>query len=220
MQIRWIPCRHDDPSVRWIVPDCVNHCLQLVVSLTGVVGVHVDVFCTKVSPLESIDGSQVALLPISQASAGQEFGGRVAIPDVDALAGQFVGVCGSTDEPQQLLQDALEETRLVVKRGRVLLERLNRSCSPKIPMVPVPVLSVLMDPTASIFWMSAKYCSSSGLVHASSSIASLVGGRNCSSANIPRELVWRPHPNDAAAALSMVAGVGDNATDRLLLLIY
>ena len=44
---------------------------------------HVDVLCPEVAPLESVDGTEVALLAVSQADGVQKLSGAVPIPDTD-----------------------------------------------------------------------------------------------------------------------------------------
>ena len=55
----WIPSTDDNPTVVWVGLDGVNDLSQLVHSLAGVVGMHVNVLGTKVSPLEAINRTKV-----------------------------------------------------------------------------------------------------------------------------------------------------------------
>ena len=55
----------------------------LVDAFSGVVCVHVDILCPEVAPLESVDGTEVALLAVSQADGVQKLSGAVPVPDPD-----------------------------------------------------------------------------------------------------------------------------------------
>ena len=44
---------------------------------------HVDVLRPEVAPLEPVDGTEVALLAVSQADGVQKLSGAVPIPDTD-----------------------------------------------------------------------------------------------------------------------------------------
>ena len=57
--------------------------LSLVDAFSGVVRVHVDVLCPEVAPLESVDGTEVALLAVPQADRVQKLPGAVPVPDSD-----------------------------------------------------------------------------------------------------------------------------------------
>jgi hypothetical protein len=92
IQIRWVPSRHDDTAILRVVNDFVDALGQLIHALTGVVGVHVLVFGPKMTPLESIDGSQISHFPIRESSLIEELSGAIAIPNVNVLGCQVIGV--------------------------------------------------------------------------------------------------------------------------------
>lgn len=54
-----IPSRHDDPAVFGIILDGFNNLCELIDPLSRVVGILVNVRRTEMSPLETVDGSQV-----------------------------------------------------------------------------------------------------------------------------------------------------------------
>lgn len=55
-----VPSAKDDASTGWVGEDEVDALLDLVDAKSGVVVVHVCVGGTEVSPLETVDGSEVA----------------------------------------------------------------------------------------------------------------------------------------------------------------
>jgi hypothetical protein len=54
--------------------------------LTGVVSVHVNIFCTKMSPLEPINWTQITYFTVTKTKVGQEIFGAIGCPDVDAFS--------------------------------------------------------------------------------------------------------------------------------------
>mmetsp|Transcript_22294 Transcript_22294/g.53470 ORF Transcript_22294/g.53470 Transcript_22294/m.53470 type:complete len:264 (-) Transcript_22294:4-795(-) len=81
---------------------------------------HVRVLCAEVPPLEPVHWSQVPLLPVPETHFREELLGAVAVPDVDVLVPEEVGVGRAGDEPEELLGDAAPEDAL----GRQQRERL------------------------------------------------------------------------------------------------
>lgn len=75
----------------------------------SIVGMHPLVFSSEMSPLEPVNGAQVALLPVLQTDRIEKFPGAVRVPDVHVLLRQFQRVGGAADEPQQFLGDAAPE---------------------------------------------------------------------------------------------------------------
>ena len=70
----------------------VNALGQLVDTLTSIVGVHVLVFCAEVTPLEAVDGSQISHVPIRQSSLVQKLSRAIAIPNMNVLGRQIIGI--------------------------------------------------------------------------------------------------------------------------------
>ena len=101
-----IPSGHDYSPIIRIVLYLVDTLAQLIDTLSGVVGVHVDVLSTEVTPLEPIDGSQVALFSLRESVRVQELAWRVAVPDFNALLRELFGVCRAPNEPEELFDDA------------------------------------------------------------------------------------------------------------------
>ena len=56
----WIPSTHDNPSVVGISLNLVYYVSQLIHALSRVVSVHVGVLCPKVTPLETVNWSQIS----------------------------------------------------------------------------------------------------------------------------------------------------------------
>ena len=69
LQIRWIPRTEYDSSVVRGILQLPNDLRQLIHSLTSIVCSRVFVLRSKMSPLESINRSQVSLFSIGEANA-------------------------------------------------------------------------------------------------------------------------------------------------------
>ena len=65
-----VPGRHDYPSVIGVVFDLVNDLPQLVNTLVFIVCVHINIFCSKVPPLETINWAKVSYFPFFQTWKG------------------------------------------------------------------------------------------------------------------------------------------------------
>mmetsp|Transcript_22694 Transcript_22694/g.73459 ORF Transcript_22694/g.73459 Transcript_22694/m.73459 type:complete len:215 (-) Transcript_22694:1002-1646(-) len=61
-----VPGGEDDPPVVRLLLDRLDDLSDLVHPLPGIVGVHILVLCAKVPPLPTVDGPEVALLPVGQ----------------------------------------------------------------------------------------------------------------------------------------------------------
>ena len=68
--------------------------------------------------LESIDRSQVPLLPVVETHAVQEGPAAVPVPDAHVLLLQLLGRGGAPDEPEQLLGDPAVEHLLGGEQGK------------------------------------------------------------------------------------------------------
>mmetsp|Transcript_66622 Transcript_66622/g.216793 ORF Transcript_66622/g.216793 Transcript_66622/m.216793 type:complete len:339 (-) Transcript_66622:350-1366(-) len=112
VQIRRIPRSQQNPPVCRILLDLANALCQLVNPLTCVVGVHVHVLRAEVAPLEAVDRAEVHFLTVGEPPLVQELPGTVAIPNLDALVGEVLGVRVALDEPEQLLHDSPPEDTL------------------------------------------------------------------------------------------------------------
>ena len=117
VQVRGVPGAHDDPPVVGFVLDPADDLSQLVHPLAAVVGVHVHVVSTEVSPLEAVDWPQVSLLPGCEAQTVQELSAAVPVPDPHILLLQLLGVGGAPDEPEELLSNAAIEDFLGGQQG-------------------------------------------------------------------------------------------------------
>jgi hypothetical protein len=101
---RWVPSAEDDPPVCRVILDLPNAFRKLIDTLSLIIGLTVDVFCAKMSPLEAVDGAQVALGAVSKAARVKKGAGAIAVPNVDILLLKKEGVGRTGDEPQKLLQ--------------------------------------------------------------------------------------------------------------------
>lgn len=107
-----VPCGQDDATIGRVVLDLVDALAQLIDTLACVIGVHIHVLGAKVSPLESVHRSQVALGAVGETYGVEELAGSVAVPDLDALGAQLVGVGAALYKPQEFLGDATPEEPL------------------------------------------------------------------------------------------------------------
>lgn len=95
-----VPCGKDHSSVVGVCAELVYDLRQLVNTLAGVIGLCVFVLCAKVSPLETVDGSQVADFAVCQPQIIQELAGAIAVPDLDADLVQRDRRCVALNEPE------------------------------------------------------------------------------------------------------------------------
>lgn len=105
----WIPRAHDDSSIRRVLLDLSYAFLELIHPFASVVRVTIDVLCTKVSPLEAIDRTQVPNASMLQAALVEELSGTIAIPDLDALLGEMVAVRIPLDEPEEFFDNTTKK---------------------------------------------------------------------------------------------------------------
>lgn len=95
VQIGGIPRRHDNASIFRVVLDLVDAVAKLIDTLSGIVGMHIDIGGAKVAPLKAIDGSQVTHLAMGQATLIEKLSRAVAVPNVDVLGSQQIGIRAS-----------------------------------------------------------------------------------------------------------------------------
>merc|ERR550519_360284 len=117
VQVRGVPGAHDDPPVVGLGLDPLDDLRELVDPLAAVVGVHVHVLSTEVSPLKAVDGTEVSLLTLCKAQTVQELSASVPVPDPHFLLLQLLGVGGAPDEPEELLSNAAIEDFLGGQQG-------------------------------------------------------------------------------------------------------
>ena len=99
-----VPARDDEaPAVR-VLPDVVEHALQLIdaVLLVGAVGLARG---AEVPPLVAVDGTEIAL---RAAEARGLLGGRPLVPDAHARVLQRLHVRLAAHEPEQLVHDRFD----------------------------------------------------------------------------------------------------------------
>lgn len=83
-QVGGIPGTHDDAPIKRCIHDLVDNILELIHTLAGIICLRIDVLRTEVSPLETIDGAEVAFFPVSQSNFVKEFPAAVSIPNFDS----------------------------------------------------------------------------------------------------------------------------------------
>ncbi len=88
MEIGGIPGGEDDASIGGVVFDLVDDVLELIDALAGVVVVHGAIGGAEMSPLESIDGSEISFFAVGKSAGIEEFAGCVGVPDVDVFVAE------------------------------------------------------------------------------------------------------------------------------------
>ena len=86
VEVRRVPCGHDDAAAVRVGLDLVDDLAELVDALALVVGVHVDILGAEMPPLEAVHRAQVADLAVVQASLVQELARGVGVPDPDVFS--------------------------------------------------------------------------------------------------------------------------------------
>lgn len=79
----------------------MNHFLQLVYPLISIISRTISVFSSKMSPLKSINGTQIMFTSILQVDAIQIFPTAIAFPYLHIFIQQNMSICLSLNEPQQ-----------------------------------------------------------------------------------------------------------------------
>mmetsp|Transcript_16655 Transcript_16655/g.26417 ORF Transcript_16655/g.26417 Transcript_16655/m.26417 type:complete len:240 (-) Transcript_16655:216-935(-) len=124
IQIARIPRTHHNPARVGIVLDLLDAVHQLIHSLAIILIVHTSILRAKVSPLESINRSQVAFFIVRQTAIVQKLARAVSVPNMDAFVLQFLSRRGATHEPQQFLRYASPKHLLCgQQREDVILQR-------------------------------------------------------------------------------------------------
>ena len=72
VKIGGVPGGHDDPPVFRTVLDLAYAIGELIDTLSGIVGVHVDVLGTKVAPLKAVHRPKVAFFTVAEAAGIQK----------------------------------------------------------------------------------------------------------------------------------------------------
>ena len=107
-----VPRREHDPPRLRVVFDLGDHVRELVDALPGVVRRGGRVAGAEVAPLEAVHGPEVADGAVLEPRGVEEGPRPVAVPDLDSLGRQLVGVGGAAHEPEELLDDAAPEHAL------------------------------------------------------------------------------------------------------------
>jgi len=94
-----------------------NDALDLIDALTVVVGLSLVVVSTEVAPLETINGAKITFAVLVETTGIKEFTGAIALPDVDVLGFEQLGVGVATEEPDQFFTNTLPEDTLGGKEG-------------------------------------------------------------------------------------------------------
>jgi hypothetical protein len=91
---------------------------KLVYTLTCVIRLGINIFGTKVSPLEAIHRAEIADLTMIEAEVVEKFARSIAIPDLDASFTEAVRGSVAFDEPQELGNDCSGEDTLCSKERK------------------------------------------------------------------------------------------------------
>lgn len=103
--LRWIPRCHDNATIFRLVLDTLNDILQLINALSSVVVLACLVLSAKVSPLKSIDRTEITNFTCLKSSCVEKFTCAVAVPNANVLLLQQLGIGRAANEPQQFLGD-------------------------------------------------------------------------------------------------------------------
>jgi hypothetical protein len=82
----WVPSTQNDSTICRILFDLADALRQLINTLSGIIGIAGLVFSAKVSPLETVDRSQISLASVTKPALLQKLLGTVPIPDLDTLS--------------------------------------------------------------------------------------------------------------------------------------
>ena len=154
-------CRQDDPAVVRLVLERVEDGGDLVDTLPGVVGVHVDVLGTEVAPLPAIHGTEVALLAVSQSDPESRYS-RDEFPSqmrIFLSCSVFADVSPDTNHSNSSATPR-QKTDFVVSSGKRSRSE-KRICTPNFDSVPTPVRSSRRTPVSITSRTRFRYCSSS-----------------------------------------------------------
>ncbi len=128
LQLRWVPRRQYQSTAGWVSLYLIDDPLQLVDSLTIIVGLFCCVWRIPVPPLKSIHWAQIALLPV-YAYALEVLFGTVSVPDPDVFILQQFGVCMASHEPYQLLCDTSPKYFLMRQKRKTVSEIVSHHSS-------------------------------------------------------------------------------------------
>ena len=106
-QRRRVVGRHADAARVGVLPQQAQHLHELVGPLAVVLRGAASVRRAAVPPVEAVHAADVADVVVPQPAAVQEVAARVALPDLDALVRQRLGVGLAAAEPQQLFDHRL-----------------------------------------------------------------------------------------------------------------
>ena len=83
-QVCRVPGAEDDPTVVGSVFELVDHSRKLVDASASIALLSTEILCAEMSPLEAIDGSEVAFGTMRESDAVEVGAGTIAVPDLDA----------------------------------------------------------------------------------------------------------------------------------------
>lgn len=102
-QIGRVPGRHDNASIFGIVFDLVNALRKLINPLARVIRVHINVFRSEMTPLETVDWTQITYFAVFQATRIEKLARSVSVPNMNIFRGQVVRVRVTLYKPEQFL---------------------------------------------------------------------------------------------------------------------
>ncbi|KAH3658768.1 hypothetical protein OGATHE_006494 [Ogataea polymorpha] len=109
LESRRIPCAQNNSSIVGVGSQSINDFGQLIVTFACVVCIGVDIFCPKVSPLEAVNWTEISFPPVCQAERVKILSRSISFPYFDALLGQFLGICLSSNKPEKFVKDTFEK---------------------------------------------------------------------------------------------------------------
>lgn len=139
--LHWVPCGHDDATIRRVYLDAFYDLLELIDAFAVVVVVTCSVSgtwmrmisseltakgrsrtLTEMSPLESVNWTQIANFTILEPRRIEELASAVPIPDTNVLCLQQLRICRALDKPQQLLSYCAPENSLCRQQRELIAE--------------------------------------------------------------------------------------------------
>jgi hypothetical protein len=112
-----VPSAEDDPSVRRVMSDLVNHLLELIDPLARIIVLARPVLRPEMPPLEPIHGSQVAFASMAQPDFIKVLSRPIALPYIHPFGRERLAVGIARDEPEQLFDDAAGEDAFRSQEG-------------------------------------------------------------------------------------------------------
>ncbi len=118
VEIDGVPGGQDDPAIGGVGLDLADDIAELVDALARVVVVHGAIGGAEMSPLESVDGSEITFFAMCQSAGIQKLAGSIGVPDMDVFVAEGLDVGVTADEPEQFFGDPAPEDAFGGEEGK------------------------------------------------------------------------------------------------------